>query len=89
MNDAFDEVVLPLLNALIRISISGIEHNDTAISSSVECVAQTLKPLLASCVPDLQGYDLARLDLNFLLDEVRTNRWFVIPTRLLVLVRLN
>ena len=52
--DAVDEVVLPLLDALVAVPIRQVKHDDAAVCASVETVTQALESLLAGSIPDLQ-----------------------------------
>jgi hypothetical protein len=78
-----------LLNALIGLPISDVEDDHAAISTAVEGVTQGLEPLLARCVPDLEGHRLSRLGLHLLLDEVGADRWLLTNAGPLVLIALN
>lgn len=86
VDDALNEIILPLFDSFVTVSIGDIEHNYAAVSTSVEGVAQTLKAFLTGCVPDLQWNNLTRSYLYLLLDKISADSWLVVEARLLVLI---
>jgi hypothetical protein len=76
------ELVSPGIEGFERFGVGDIVHEHATIRSSVECAAQTLKPFLASCVPNLNVYDKGEvylernhpvIDHHFLGHEIRTD----------------
>ena len=68
------QCVSPLFDWLIGLSISDVEDNYSTIRASVESLGQGLEPFLTCCVPYLQWNLLTTAKLNFLFDEVCTDR---------------
>ena len=86
---AVDEVVLPLLDSFITVSVGNIKYYYAAICSSVEAITKTLEPFLSGCIPYLQRYSFTRVYFYLLLYEIGSNGRFVVQTGLLILVRLD
>ena len=55
---AFHKIVLPLFDSFVALPIGYVEYNDATVGASIECIAQALESLLASCIPYLKRYDL-------------------------------
>ena len=87
--DTLQEIISPLLNALVAFSICNVEHNHTAICSSVECVTQRLKSFLACGVPDLERNQLTCFSFNFLFNKVSSYSWFLTYAGFFVLVAFD
>lgn len=75
--NAIQEVVAPLVDALVAIDARQVEHDNAAVSASVEAVAQALEALLTSCVPYLQRYNISVFYFDFLFYEICPNRSFL------------
>jgi hypothetical protein len=79
------EIIPPGGDALIALDVREVEHYDTAISSSVKSVAQTLEALLASGVPDLERYLLPRIEGHNFFHKVSADGWTLYLVDLFVL----
>ena len=67
------EKSMPLFKFRISLDFRYIINQNTAVSPSIECDAQTLKSFLTCCVPKLHGNRLTIGKLRMFLCEIRTN----------------
>ena len=51
----YEELVSPTVQCLERVGVCHVKHEDTAVGTAIERHAQTLEPLLARRVPDLEN----------------------------------
>ena len=65
-----NEIIAPGSDPLIAFDISQIKDNHTAIGTSVKCVTEALKPLLAGSIPHLEWHLLTTVESHNLFHEV-------------------
>ena len=85
-NYTFHEVISPLFNSLVAVSIGYIVNYYTAVCSAIEGVTQALKTFLAGSIPYLQRNDFSTFYFNLLLNEIGPNSWLVTETWFFILI---
>ena len=84
-----NEVLPPSVQILKTLRVGDVVYDAAAIGSSVECAAQTLKPFLASSVPDLKHAHSPVIELNLSVGKVSSNRRFKIIREVSFLKQMN
>ena len=82
------EDILPVIKMQKWLCVCHVVNYNAAISPPIESRTQRLEPLLASSVPYLQ-YHHTIFRLYFLVAEIRSNRWFEMICKSVVLKHLN
>ena len=87
---ALKEIIAPHVDSFVTLAICQIKDDDAAVCTAIERVTQALETLLASRIPNLNGYYLTcACKLDFFLYEVGADGWLLRETRFLILIAFN
>lgn len=83
------EVIAPLVDALVAVNACKVEYDNATVSAAVEAVAQALEALLARRIPDLERNNISVPYLNLFFNKICAYGSLLREAGLFILEALN